>query len=62
MYESFYGYSSESKLIDVNLVEEVLQDRAEYGALLNTDESVEKLTFKYLLKSHAVSNLKTMEC
>lgn len=41
MYESFYGYSSESKLIDVNLVEEVLQDRAEYGALSNTDESVE---------------------
>jgi type II secretory pathway predicted ATPase ExeA len=28
-----YGYSSESEIIDLNLVEEVLSDKAEYGAL-----------------------------
>ena len=28
-----YGFSSESELIDVNLIEEVLSDKAEFGAL-----------------------------
>ena len=34
-----YGFSSESELIDVSLVEEVLNDRAEYGALTNNEEN-----------------------
>lgn len=32
-----YGFSSESESIDLNLVEEVLSDKAEFGALSNPD-------------------------
>lgn len=32
-----YGFSSESEFIDVNLIEEVLSDKAEFGALSNPD-------------------------
>ncbi len=32
-----YGFSAESELIDVTLVEEVLSDKAEYGALSNPE-------------------------
>jgi type II secretory pathway predicted ATPase ExeA len=32
-----YGFSSESELIDANLVEEVLSDKAEFGAIANPD-------------------------
>jgi len=32
-----YGFSSGSDLIDLDLVEEVLKDKAEYGALSNTE-------------------------
>ena len=32
-----YGFSAEAELIDVNLVEEVLSDKAEFGALSNPE-------------------------